>query len=592
MIINKLTKIMESAFVSCGYDKKYGRVVESGRPDLCQFQCNGSMPAAKEYRKAPFMIAEDVIKQINDREDFAEYFESVELIKPGFINIICSDKYIGENIEDLNESETLGVTCDQSKKVVIDFGGPNIAKPLHVGHLRTAIIGESIKRILKFLGNDVIGDVHHGDWGLQMGMVISEIKRTQGDLNYFDDNYTGEYSDVPPFTLADLEEIYPRVSKASKTDEKIYNEAKEATVLLQEGHRGYRALWKHIVDVSLVDIKKNYDKLNVDFDLWYGESDAQKYIPETLDLLRKKGTLIESQGAHVVDVSMESDKKELPPIILIKSDGSSMYGTTDIATIYQRIKDFDPDEILYVVDNRQATHFTQVFRCVQMNDIVKEKTSLEHIGFGTMNGKDGKPFKTRAGGILRLESLINMVNEAAMEKIKENMKNKEAESDEKEIEELASVIGLATLKFADLSNYRLKDYVFDLDKFSSFEGKTGPYILYSKVRIKNIMRKLAEEKCEMGKILPAHSDTERNLMLHLDKFESAVLLAAKDRAPNILCEYVYELATLINKFYHNHHIINESNLDTKQSWYTLLSFTDKVMSQGLDLLGMKYPEKM
>lgn len=597
MIINKLSKIMESAFVSCGYDKSYGRVVESGRPDLCQFQCNGSMPAAKEYRKAPFMIAEDVVNKIKEQEDYNTYFNTLEVVRPGFINIICTDEFISNNISELKNAKNLGVSCNQNHKIVIDYGGPNVAKPLHVGHLRAAIIGESIKKTLQFLGNDVVGDVHHGDWGLQMGMIISELQREMGDLNYFDESYEGDYSEEAPFTLSDLEEIYPKVSKASKEDENVYNAAKQATVELQEGRRGYMALWQQIVKMSLADIKRNYDELNVHFEYWYGESDAQKYIPNILQFFKDKGVLKESQGATVVDVSKEEDKVDIPPIILLKSDGSSMYGTTDIATIYQRIKDFKPDEILYVVDNRQAGHFLQVFRAVEMNGMIDNNILLQHCGFGTMNGKDGKPFKTREGGILRLESLIQTVEDNAKSKIIENIKSRtpegeDVEINESEVDQLAHIIGIATLKFADLINFRLKDYVFDLEKFSSFEGKTGPYVLYSKVRIKNIMRKLNENGCIAGKILTPHSDVERSLMLHLDKFEEIVLQSAKDRAPNIICEYVYELATLINKFYHNHYIINEPDTSIKESWYSLLNYTDAIMSKGLDLLGIEYPERM
>ncbi len=423
-------------------------------------------------------------------------------------------------------------------------------------------------------------------------MIISEIKRMQPDLPYFDSAFTGEYPAEAPFTLNDLEEIYPRVSAKSKEDETVYNESKEATYQLQHGNPGYMALWKHIVDVSVEDIKKNYERLNVEFDLWYGESTAHPYIDEAVQVLRDKGAVYESDGAQVVDVAREYDKKEIPPIILFKSDGSVIYGTTDIATIYQRVKDFNPSHILYVVDSRQATHFTQVFRCSLDHGIAPETTSLEHIGFGTMNGKDGKPFKTRAGGILRLSDLIQMVEDNAKAKIEANYTEKGVDADPSEVEATSKIIGLATLKYADLSNYRMKDYVFDLEKFSSFEGKTGPYLLYSTVRIKNIIRKLTESNFEAGTILPPASQVERDMMLKLDGFENALRISARDRSPNVLCEYVYDLATLISSFYHTHHILNEEDIDRKKSWYALLKVALDVLVKGLDLLGIIVPERM
>ncbi len=593
MLTKKLTELLQKAFEEAGYDPKYGEVVVSGRPDLCQFQCNGAMPAAKEYKKAPFMISDDVVAKLLSFEETKDYIETAETIRPGFINMTLTDACLVRNAIELGDHDRLGVEAiDNPSTIVIDYGGPNIAKPLHVGHLRTAIIGESIKRLMKFLGYKVIGDIHLGDWGLQMGMIISEIKRTQPDLPYFDSSFMGEYPKEAPFTLGDLEEIYPRVSAKSKEDEQVYNEAKEATYELQQGNRGYMALWKHIVNVSLVDVKKNYDRLNVDFDLWYGESTSHDYIEPAVEVLKQKGSLRESDGAMVVDVARPEDKKEIPPMIIYKSDGSVIYGTTDLATIYQRVKDFDPSHILYVVDSRQATHFTQVFRCAEDNGIISDKVSLEHIGFGTMNGKDGKPFKTRAGGILRLSDLIDMVEGNAKDKIIANAKERGANPDEEEINEASKIIGLATLKYADLSNYRMKDYVFDLDKFSSFEGKTGPYILYSTVRIKNIIRKLEESGFSKGQLLEPKSQIERDILLKLDGFESVLQMAARDRAPNVICEYVYDLATLMSTFYHKHHIINEEDQGQKASWYTLLTYVLATLELGLDILGIIVPEKM
>jgi arginyl-tRNA synthetase len=593
MLTKKLTALLQNAFEEAGYDKKYGEVVVSGRPDLCQFQCNGAMPAAKEYKKAPFMISDEVIEKLHANKESKEYISEAVTIRPGFINIKLTDERIAKNVELIGNDPRLGVDLtDTPAKIVIDFGGPNIAKPLHVGHLRTAIIGESLKRLLRFLGNDVIGDIHLGDWGLQMGMVISEIKRMQPDLPYFDADFVGEYPTTPPFTLADLDEIYPRVSAKSKEDETVYEESKEATFQLQNRNKGYLSLWQHIVDVSVADIKQNYKRLNVEFDLWYGESHADPYIDDAIQILKDKDVLYKSDGALVVDVARATDKKEIPPIILFKSDGSVIYGTTDLATIYQRVKDFNPDNILYVVDSRQAGHFTQVFRCAQDHGIAPAELKLEHIGFGTMNGKDGKPFKTRAGGILRLEELIQMVEDNAKAKIESNLVEKGIEPLSVDVDEISKIVGLATLKYADLSNYRLKDYMFDLDKFSSFEGKTGPYILYSTVRIKNIIRKLEEVNFEKGPLLPPASQVERDIMLKIDTFGQVLQMAGRDRTPNIICEYVYELATLVSSFYHVHHIINEENIERKKSWYTLLSVTLDVLSKGLDILGIIVPEKM
>ena len=593
MLTKKLTTLLQKAFEDAGYDKKYGEVVVSGRPDLCQFQCNGAMPAAKEYRKAPFMISDDVIAKLNENDEIKDYIKEAITIKPGFINIILTDEAIAKNIEEIGSDDRLGISKTETpNKFVIDYGGPNVAKPLHVGHLRTAIIGESIKRLLKFLGNDVVGDIHLGDWGLQMGMIIGEIKRTQPDLPYFDESFTGQYPSDPPFTLEDLEELYPRVSAKSKEDEEIYNESKAATYLLQQGNKGYMALWKHIVDISVNDIKKNYERLDVEFDLWYGESNSHPYIEEAVQILRDKDVLYESDGALVVDVARETDKKEIPPIILYKSDGSVIYGTTDLATIHQRVKDFNPSHILYVVDSRQASHFVQVFRCAQDHGVAPQGLELEHIGFGTMNGKDGKPFKTRAGGILRLSDLIGLVEDNAKAKIEANLKEKGIDPATEDTDGISKIIGLATLKYADLSNYRLKDYIFDLEKFSSFEGKTGPYILYSTVRIKNIIRKLEEAGFEKGPLLPPASQVERDMMLKLDGFESTLLLAARDRAPNIICEYVYDIATLVSSFYHTHHIINEEDIDRKKSWYTLLTTVLRTLEIGLDILGIIIPERM
>lgn len=580
-----LTKLLENAFKNSGYDPSFGQVVTSARLDLCQFQCNGAMSAARTYKKAPFIISETVIDSLKNLEDFDKVFSKVEVVKPGFINLNLTDTFIASHINSLITDPRIGVleTTDP-KTIIIDYGGPNVAKPLHVGHLRPAIIGESIKRLFKFQGHHIIGDVHLGDWGLQMGMIIIGVKDLYPDLPYFDDDFKGDYPKEPPFSFKELESIYPKISTRCKEDKEYNLLAKKATYLLQKGHLGYLALWQHFVDLSVEDIKNIYKRLDVSFDLWYGESDSNDYVQPLMNRLKNSGALYESEGAMVVDVAREDDKKDIPPIILYKSDGSILYGTTDLATLVQRVKDFDPDNIFYVVDNRQATHFTQVFRCAIDNNIVPEKTSLEHLGFGTMNGKDGKPFKTRDGGILRLSNFIDSVESSLLEKIQTR--------DDLDKEETARIIGLATLKYADLSNHRLKDYVFDLDKFSSFEGKTGPYILYSYVRINNIMNKLATESFDSGEISSPVSDIERSLMLKLDMLGSTLNLAEKDRAPNVICDYVYDLSTLSNGFYHAHHIINESNLEQRASWMSLLHVVQNTLALCLDILGIQIPNKM
>lgn len=585
MLNNRLTALLSRAFEAAGYDGALGATVKSQRPDLAQFQCNGAMGAAKTYKKNPFSICEEVIEKTLALPESETMIETIEAVRPGFINIILKDSYLAGYMNELLSDARAGVPVDEeTKTIVLDYGGPNIAKPLHVGHLRTAIIGESLKRLFKFMGHRVIADVHLGDWGLQMGMIISEIERTHPELPYFDPDHQGDYPQQPPFSLSDLEEIYPRVSALSKEDPAVYEAAKVATYQLQHGNSGYLALWQHIVDISVADIKSSYDILGIHFDYWYGESTSDPYVAPVLSMLEKKGALYESDGAKVVDVTRPDDKKEIPPILLVKSDGSAIYGTTDLATLYQRMNDFHPDYVLYVVDSRQSTHFLQVFRCAQDHGIVPPEVSLEHIGFGTMNGKDGRPFKTRAGGILRLSDLIEMVESNAREKIQDR-----AGLDAGEI---ARIVGVATLKFADLSNYRMKDYVFDLEKFSSFEGKTGPYLLYTYVRVKHILIRLLATDMVAGAILPPSSAVERDLMLKINELPHAMALAAKDRAPNVITEYIYELATLLNSFYHTHHIMSEADTAKKRSWMAILELSLKIFDITLEILGIETPDKM
>lgn len=588
--MKKLTDYMaeelSAAFEKAGYDSSYGKVGVSNRPDLCEYQCNGAMAGAKAYKKAPFMIADDVVGNLTD----SKVFSMKEMVKPGFINLKVSEEFLADYLKEMEKDEKLGAdTAKEPKTIVIDYGGPNVAKPLHVGHLRSAIIGESIKRIGRFVGHKVIGDVHLGDWGLQMGLIITELKHRQPELVYFDDSYTGEYPAEAPFTISELEEIYPCASGKSKEDEAYRQEALEATHLLQQGKPGYMALWNHIMSVSVTDLKRNYANLNVSFDLWKKESDAQPYIPDMVEMMKEKGFAYEDQGALVVDVKEETDTKEIPPCMLLKSDGASLYTTTDLATIVERMKLFQPDEILYVVDKRQELHFIQVFRCARKTGLVKEDTKLSFLGFGTMNGKDGKPFKTREGGVMRLENLIADIDEEMFTKIVENRSVRD-----KDARDTAKIVGLAAIKYGDLSNQATKDYIFDVDRFTSFEGNTGPYILYTIVRIKSILNRYVEAggNLEAGEILPASNSSEKNLMLQLSGFGSMIESAFEEKAPHKICAYIYEVSNAFNSFYHETKILSEENQAQKESYIRLLQLTKRVLETSIDLLGFEAPDKM
>lgn len=588
--MKKMMELLEaelsSAFQAAGYDPSYGRVTVSNRPDLCEYQCNGAMAGAKAYHKAPIMIASDVVKNLGE----SPVFSMVEAVKPGFINLKIKEEFLAEYLRTMQADEMLGVQkAETPKTIVIDYGGPNVAKPLHVGHLRSAIIGESIKRICRFMGHKVIGDVHLGDWGLQMGLIITELSRRQPDLVYFQDDYEGVYPAEPPFTISELEEIYPAASARSKEDEEYKNEALEATHLLQQGKRGYRALWNHIMNVSVPDLKRNYDNLSVEFDIWKKESDAHPYIPDMVQSMKNQGFAYEDQGALVVDVKEEKDTKEIPPCMILKSDGASLYTTTDLATIVERRKLFDPDEILYVVDKRQELHFIQVFRCARKTGLVKDDTKLSFLGFGTMNGKDGKPFKTREGGVMRLENLIKEINEEMFRKIVENRSVKDTDA-----KKTAEQVGLAAIKYGDLSNQATKDYVFDVDRFTSFEGNTGPYILYTIVRIHSILSRFEETggSLAQGRIEPAVSEGEKNLMKELTRFAATVENAYEEKAPHKICAYIYDVSNAFNSFYHDTKILSEENAVQKQSWIQLLCLTKKVLTIAIDLLGFSAPERM
>ena len=591
-LIDLITEQVTNAFTGQGYDAKYGKVTLSNRPDLCEYQCNGAMAAAKEYKCAPFMISDKIAQALAENE----LFESVESVKPGFINMKVSPAYLAKYVSDMKADEGR-FGCDKAahpKTIIVDYGGANVAKPLHVGHLRSAVIGESIKRIGKFMGHHMIGDVHLGDWGLQMGLIIVELKERKPDLVYYDESYTGEYPKEAPFTISELEDIYPTASKKSKEDEAFREAAMEATSQLQAGRRGYRALLAHILDVSVTDLKKNYDNLNVSFELWKGESDAQPYIPDMVQMMKDKGFAYMSEGALVVDVKEDTDTKEIPPCIILKSDGASLYSTTDLATIVMRMQDYNPDAIIYLTDQRQSMHFVQVFRCARKTGLVGPDVELTHIGFGTMNGKDGKPFKTRDGGVMRLEYLLDEINEEMLKKITENQKEKEnLESSEEEAKQTAKTVALAAVKYGDLSNQASKDYCFDIERFTSFEGNTGPYILYTIVRIKSILKKYtAKNSLPDAPILGAHSASEKNLMLVLSRFNAMMENAYEEKAPHKICAYIYELANAFNGFYHETKILSEEDLKVQASYIGLLVLTKNILETCIDVLGFSAPDRM
>lgn len=585
-ILDLITEELERAFEEAGYEKELAKVTLSNRPDLCEYQCNGAMAGAKKYHKAPIMIAEDVVQKISMDRCISE----AEAVKPGFINLKTNPVYIADYLNKMAKEAKLGVEeVKDPKMIVVDYGGPNVAKPLHVGHLRSAIIGESVKRITRFMGNKVVGDIHLGDWGYQMGLIITELKKRQPDLPYFDDDFSGDYPEEAPFTIGDLEEIYPAASAYAKEHDDYREEALEATFQLQNGKPGYRAVWKHIMNVSVTDLKKNYANLNVEFDLWKGEADAQKYIPDMVQMLKDKGFAHLDEGALVVDVKEETDTKEIPPCMILKSDGAALYDTTDLATLVEREELYQPDEIIYVVDKRQELHFVQVFRCAKKTGIVKEDTKLSFLGFGTMNGKDGKPFKTREGGVMRLENLIADITDKMYEKITDNRTVAEEEA-----AATAKVVGLSAIKYGDLSNQAAKDYIFDVDRFTSFEGNTGPYILYTIVRIKSILNKYEEMGNDLADtvILGAESESEKALMLEAAKFNSMMETAYEELAPHKICAYIYDLANAFNRFYHETRILAEEKIEKQKSYIGLLKLTRDILNTCIDLLGFEAPERM
>ena len=590
-IVDLIIEELKPAFTGCGYDEKFIRVTLSNRPDLCEYQCNGAMAAAKAYKKKPIDIANELVEQLKDSSMFSE----INAVMPGFINIRLNPEYLAGYVNRMASDEKYGLEeAKDPETIIVDYGGANVAKPLHVGHLRAAVIGESIKRICRYMGHKTIGDVHLGDWGLQMGLIIEELHDRQPELVYFDETFQGEYPEEAPFTISELEEIYPTASARAKekteAGEAFKERAQEATFKLQNGYKPYRAIWNHIMNVSLADLKKNYDNLKVYFDLWKGESDAQPYIPGLINDLIEKGLAYESEGALVVDVAQEGDAKEYPPCIVRKSDGASLYATSDLATIIEREKEYQPDRYIYVVDKRQELHFVQVFRVAKKAGIVKEDTQMIFLGFGTMNSKEGGPFKTRDGGVMRLEQLIRDINGEVYKKIQEKQK-----VPENEMERTAEIIGLAALKYGDLSNQATKDYVFDVERFISFEGNTGPHIQYMIVRIKSILEKYEELKgkdAERQPIRPAQSVSEKELQLELCRFGEIIETAFAETAPHKICQYMADLADAFNNFYLENKIIAEEDACKQASFISLITLTKEILDTCMDLLGMESPEHM
>ncbi|HET6622096.1 MAG TPA: arginine--tRNA ligase [Dongiaceae bacterium] len=579
-----LTEDVARVFSGLGLPVEYGRVTVSNRPDLGQFQCNGALAAAKAARQNPRAIAEQVMGKLRALPQLRD----ISLAGPGFINLSVADHALAGHANRMAGDERLSVAKKQPEMVVLDYGGANIAKAMHVGHLRAAIIGDALRRLFGFAGDHTVGDVHMGDWGLQMGMLISELEIRRPDLPYFDPKFKGPYPNQSPVTVTELEEIYPTANAACKADPARMERARVATAELQQGRPGYRALWQHFFDISVEVLKRDYGALGVHFDLWKGEAHVDPLIGPMVEQMKAKGLAEEDQGALIVRVERPDDKKEIPPLILIKRDGAAMYSTTDLATIVDRVHEQNPDLILYVVDQRQHLHFEQVFRAAIMAGI-NGKARMEHLGFGTMNGSDGKPFKTREGGVMRLQDLIAMMTGAARDRLTEQ--GLATDYEEAEREEIANRVGLAALKFADLSNHRIANYVFDLDRFVRFEGKTGPYLLYAAVRIKSILRKAEAQGDAPGAILPP-APGERDLILALGALPDAIQAAYDERAPNKVADYAYGLAQTFSTYYNQFHILSEPNDALRRSRLGLAALTLRALELSLSLLGIEVPERM
>jgi arginyl-tRNA synthetase len=580
-----LSDAVSSAFEAAGLPRELGRVSVSDRPDLAQFQCNGAMSAARIAKRAPRQVAEDIVARLQGDVRFAK----MEIAGPGFLNFDVSDALLATHLRDAAAGERLGVPQLASGTAVLDYGGPNIAKPMHVGHLRASIIGDCLRRVCAFAGYKSVGDVHMGDWGTPMGMILSELELRHPDWVYFDAGFTGPYPEKSPVSMESLEDIYPSAAAACKSDEARMEKARAATLELQTGRAGYRALWKHFISVSISGMKRNFDALGVHFDLWQGEADAHPYIAPMIEDLTARGIAVESDGAVVVPVAKEGDAKEVPPLILLKRDGAVMYGTTDLATILERMKTQGPNRIIYVVDQRQSLHFEQVFRAARLSGIAPEGVDLVHAGFGTMNGPDGKPFKTRAGGVLKLEDLIAMGIAKARQRLDEAKLGEDMAPEEKE--EIAHKVAIAAIKFADLQNNRESDYIFDLDRLTAFEGKTGPYLLYQAVRIASLLAKAAAKGDRPGTELIL-TDIDRPLALVLAGLPDAVAGAVRSQAPHHLCDFAYRLAQAFSSFYNSCHILSEEDAALKASRLALCDITCRELVLVLGLLGISVPARM
>lgn len=585
-ITSLLTNAFSEAFRARGLDARFGQVVESARPDLCQFQCNGALAAAKAAKRNPREIAQSVLDQLGEHP----MLSAASIAGPGFINIDVDDAFLASHVQSLANDKRQGAPATSAPRtVVVDFGSPNVAKPMHVGHLRSSLIGDCLQRLLRFLGERVISDNHLGDWGTQMGMLITELARREPNLPYFDPDYAGPYPDSPPVTLADLEQMYPRASKRCKAHEQDMAEAVTATAALQAGRPGYLALWKHFYALSFAELKREYDRLGIRFDHWLGESHYKQRMERLVERLKASGAATQSEGAWIVPVARPDDAKEIPPLLIEKSGGGFLYGTSDLATIEERVERFGAEEILYVVDKRQSLHFEQVFRAARATAVASDTLSFAHIGFGTVNGTDGKPFKTREGGVMKLSELVEQVTAKAAQRMAEAGVAEGFGDDERA--RVARQVALAALKFADLSNHRESDYVFDIDKFTRFEGKTGPYLLYSAVRIKSILRNVAEHGFEPGPVQPP-TDPERKLMLLLGNAPDVLASARAAYLPNYLCDFAYSLCQEFNRFYRDCHILSEKDPARRGSWITLVRATLAELELFLEILGIQAPDRM
>lgn len=580
-IIKNITKDLENLVKQAGYEVDSLVLQPSGRKDLGQYQLNDAMTLAKKYGKNPRMIAEDIAKVLATDSRFT----NINIAGPGFINITLTDEYLVEILNTISVNIEENIDKEAPKKIIIDFGGANVSKALHVGHLRSANIGEALKRLARLLGHEVLGDAHLGDYGRPLGLVVLEIKKMYPNLPFFDENYTGDYSEVElPITNEDLEKIYPLASTKSKEDEAYLEEARNVTAKIQSKTRGYYDVWKRVIEISKADIKQVYDKLNVHYELWLGESDAVEYFDELNEIFEKAGVLEESEGAKIVEVKEDTDNAPMPPLLFVKSNGTISYQTTDLATILQRKKEYNPDEIWYVTDGRQCLHFEQVFRAARLAGLVDETTKLEHIPFGTMNGRDGKPFKTRDGGVMSLKNLITLVNEETIKRI-------DPESvTEEEKKEISETVAIAALKYADFLPYRATDYVFEIEKFADLEGKTGSYILYSTIRMKSLLAKAKDLKQEKMHIL--NGDTERELALTILSLPTVLTKSKEAKSLNDIAEFLYKVTSLYNKFYSENKVLVEENSELQESWLVLTKLVYDINNLLLDVLGIKVPEKM